>query len=93
VPPGREELAQVLAAVTAPVNALAAGPLRGLTVGEMAAMGVRRISTGSMIARVAHAAVRGALEGMLGGGSFAPLMAAAAGGEIDALLAKGAGAP
>jgi 2-methylisocitrate lyase-like PEP mutase family enzyme len=93
VPPGRDELARVLAAVTAPVNALAAGPLRGLTVGEMAAMGVRRISTGSMIARVAHAAVRGALEGMLGGGSFAPLMAAAAGSEIDALLAKGAGGP
>ncbi len=91
VPPGRDELAQVLAAVTAPVNALAAGPLRGLTVGEMAAMGVRRISTGSQIARVAHGAVRGALAAMLGEGSFAPLMAAASGNDIDALLAQGAG--
>lgn len=91
VPPGRDELAQVLAAVTAPVNALAAGPLRGLSVAEMAAMGVRRISTGSQIARVAHGAVRGALAAMLGEGSFAPLMAAASGNDIDALLAQGAG--
>lgn len=91
VPPGREELAQVLAAVRAPVNALAAGPLRGLSVAQMAAMGVRRISTGSQIARVAHGAVRGALQAMLGEGSFAPLMAAAPGDQIDALLAQGAG--
>lgn len=89
VPPGRAELAQVLASVTAPVNALAAGPLRELTVAGMAAMGVRRISTGSMIARLAQGAVRAALAAMLGEGSFAPLMAAAPGGEIDALLAQG----
>jgi 2-methylisocitrate lyase-like PEP mutase family enzyme len=92
VPPGAAELAKVLAAVTAPVNALAAGSLRGLSVAEMAAMGVRRISTGSQIARVAHGAIRGAVQAMLGEGSFAPLIAAAAGSEIDALLAKGAGA-
>jgi 2-methylisocitrate lyase-like PEP mutase family enzyme len=91
VPPGREELAQVLAAVNAPVNALAAGPLRATTVAELAAMGVRRISTGSQIARVAHAAIRDAVGGLLDDGSFAPLMKAAAGDEIDALLIKGAG--
>ena len=34
VPPGRAELARVLASVTAPVNALAAGPLRDLTRGR-----------------------------------------------------------
>lgn len=91
VPPGRAELAQVLAAVKAPVNALAAGPLRATTVAELAAMGVRRISTGSQIARVAHAAIRDAVGGLLDDGSFAPLMKAAAGDEIDALLIKGAG--
>lgn len=91
VPPGRAELAQVLAAVRAPVNALAAGPLRRLTLAEFAAMGVRRVSTGSSIARVAHAAVRGAVAAMLGEGSFAPLLAGAPGDEIDALLAQGAG--
>lgn len=92
VPPGRAELAQVLAAVRRPVNALAAGPLRGLTVADLAAMGVRRISTGSQIARVTHAAIRGAVAAMLGEGSFRPLLEAAAGNEIDALLRAGAGA-
>lgn len=91
VPPGRAELARVLASVTAPVNALAAGALRDLTVAELAAMGVRRISTGSQIARVTHAAIRDATAAMLGAGSFAPLKAAASGDEIDALLQRGAG--
>jgi 2-methylisocitrate lyase-like PEP mutase family enzyme len=90
VPPGQAELAQVLAAVNAPVNALAAGPLRAATVAELAAMGVRRISTGSQIARVAHAAIRDAVVAMLDEGNFAPLMKAASGGEIDALLIRGA---
>ena len=91
VPPGRAELARVLASVTRPVNALAAGPLRGLSVAELAAMGVRRISLGSQVARVAHGAIRDAMAAMLGAGSFGPLMAAAPGAEIDALLRKGAG--
>lgn len=90
VPPGRAELAQVLASVTAPVNALAAGPLKAMTVAELAAMGVRRISTGSQIARLAHAAIRDATAAMLGEGSFAPLKGAASGDEIDNLLRKGA---
>ena len=91
VPPGAAELRQVLAAVTKPVNALAAGPLRQLTVAELAAMGVRRISLGSQVARVAHGAIRGAMEAMLGAGDFTPLLAAAPGAEIDALLVRGAG--
>ena len=90
VPPGRAELAQVLAAVTTPVNALAAGALRAMTVAELAAMGVRRISLGSQIARVTHGAIRDCVQAMLGPGSFAPLMAAASGDEIDDLLHQGA---
>jgi 2-methylisocitrate lyase-like PEP mutase family enzyme len=90
VPPGRAELAQVMAAVTAPVNALAAGPLRKMTVAELAGMGVRRISLGSQVARVTHAAIRDCMQAMLGPGSFAPLMAAATGDEIDELLRTGA---
>lgn len=89
VPPGRAELAQVLASVTKPVNALAAGPLKSMTVAELAAMGVRRISTGSQIARLTHAAIRDATAAMLDQGSFAPLMGGASGDEIDALLRKG----
>jgi 2-methylisocitrate lyase-like PEP mutase family enzyme len=91
VPPGREELARVLASVAAPVNALAAGSLRDLSVADLAAMGVRRISTGSQIARVTHAAIRDAVAAMLTAGSFAPLKRAARGDEIDALLGRGAG--
>lgn len=89
VPPGKAELAQVLASVTKPVNALAAGPLKKLTVAELATMGVRRISTGSQIARLAHAAIRDSVSAMLGEGSFAPLSGTASGDEIDALLLKG----
>ncbi len=90
MPPGRAELAQVLAAVTRPVNALAAGPIAALGVAELAAMGVRRISTGSQIARMTHAAIRDAMQA-IAAGSFAPFGAAASGSEIDALLIKGAG--
>lgn len=91
VPPGRAELAQVLASVSKPVNALAAGPIRAMTVPELAAMGVRRISVGSQVARVTHAAIRDCVTAMLGAGSLAPLMAAASGDEIDGLLGKGSG--
>ncbi len=89
VPPGKAELAQVIASVRKPVNALAAGPLKSLTVAELAAMGVRRISTGSQIARLTHAAIRDATTAMLDHGSFAPLADTASGDDIDALLLKG----
>jgi 2-methylisocitrate lyase-like PEP mutase family enzyme len=91
VPPGRGELAQVIGSVTKPVNALAAGPLKSMTVAELAAMGVRRISLGSQIARLTHAAIRDSVSAMLGAGSFVPLSGVASGDEIDALLRKGAG--
>lgn len=89
VPPGKAELAQVLASVTKPVNALAAGPLKQLTVAELASMGVRRISTGSQIARLTHAAIRDSVTAMLTEGSLAPLMGTASGDDIDDLLLKG----
>lgn len=90
VPGGRAELARVLASVKVPVNALAAGALKALSVAELAEMGVRRISTGSQIARLTHAAIRDSVRGMLGEGSFAALAQVASGDEIDALLAQGA---
>lgn len=89
VPPGRAELATIIASVSKPVNALAAGPLKQLTVAELATLGVRRISTGSQIARLTHAAIRDSVTAMLGDGSFAPLAGTASGDEIDALLLKG----
>jgi 2-methylisocitrate lyase-like PEP mutase family enzyme len=89
VPPGKAELATIVASVSKPVNALAAGPLKQLTVAEMATLGVRRISTGSQIARLTHAAIRDSVSAMLDQGSFAPLMGTASGDDIDALLLKG----
>jgi 2-methylisocitrate lyase-like PEP mutase family enzyme len=90
VPPGEAELRRVLASVSRPVNALAAGPLRQLTVPQFAAIGVRRISLGSMIARVTHAAIAGQMEAIVRDGSFARLSAAASGDRINAMLEAGA---
>lgn len=88
VPPGRAELARVLAAVKAPVNALVAGALRDLSLAELAAMGVRRVSTGGQIARLTHAAIRDAMAG-IGAGDFTALKAGAPGAQIDAFLQEG----
>ncbi|WP_431300063.1 isocitrate lyase/phosphoenolpyruvate mutase family protein [Tabrizicola sp. BL-A-41-H6] len=64
----------------------------GVIVAELAAMGVRRISTGSQIARLTHAAIRDSVGAMLGQGSFALLSATASGAEIDDLLTFGSNA-
>jgi len=88
VPPGAEELKRVLAAVTKPVNALAAGPIAKMTVADLAAMGVRRISTGSMIARLTHAAIAEAMTDITAG-HFAAFAKAASGSTINAMLEKG----
>jgi 2-methylisocitrate lyase-like PEP mutase family enzyme len=90
LPPGRAELARVMAAVTAPVNALAAGPLRDLSLPDFAALGVRRISTGSQIARLTHQAILTATTAMLDAGDFTPLKSGAPGDRIDTLLTLGA---
>ncbi|GAB5446747.1 isocitrate lyase/PEP mutase family protein [Gymnodinialimonas sp.] len=88
VPPGRAELERVLGAVTAPVNALAAGPLRDLPVTELAAMGVRRVSLGGQVARLTHAAIRDAMTGVVAG-DLTVLKGSAPGDEIDAMLREG----
>lgn len=89
VPPGFEQLKTVLASVSAPLNALAAGPMIEHDQAELAAAGVRRISLGSMPARVTHAALVGAMQNVLGSGDFAALQSAASGGDIDRLLEEG----
>jgi len=84
-------LKRVVGAVSRPVNALAAGPLAGLSVDELAAAGVRRISVGSMVARLTHGVIRDTTRAMLADGSFAAFANAAPGGEIDSLLEAGGG--
>jgi 2-methylisocitrate lyase-like PEP mutase family enzyme len=89
VPPGIEELKLVLAAVDKPVNALVAGELRNQTVSDLAALGVRRISLGSQIARLTHRAIKDATSQMLVEGKFTNLNNAMAGNEVDSLLVAG----
>ena len=89
VPPGPEELRRIVGSVRTPVNALAAGPLIALSASEIAAIGVRRISLGSMIARVTHAAIAEQMEAIVGDGDFTKLSAAASGSRINAMLAAG----
>lgn len=91
VPGGPDALARVVAATDKPVNALAAGALARLSVADFAALGVRRISTGSMIARLTHAAIADALDAMFVAGNFSPFATAASGARINAMLEKGAG--
>lgn len=90
VPPGPKELARVIAAVNAPVNALATGPLLELGVNGLAELGVRRISLGSMISRLTHATILESVSAMLGKGDFSVLKGAAKGSDIDRLLMEGA---
>jgi 2-methylisocitrate lyase-like PEP mutase family enzyme len=88
-PPGTAELKHIIASVGKPVNALAAGALRQASVADLAALGVRRISLGSQVARMAQTAIVTAVRAMLDQGSFAPLLSGLPGNDIDALLHKG----
>jgi 2-methylisocitrate lyase-like PEP mutase family enzyme len=90
MPPGLDELKKVLASVKKPVNALAAGALRQFKPSDFAALGVRRISLGSQIARVTHAAMIGSLKGMFSADDFSSLNASASSSLIDSLLMHGA---
>jgi 2-methylisocitrate lyase-like PEP mutase family enzyme len=90
LPPDLDSLARVVKSVSAPVNALAAGHFTKHTKAEFEAVGVRRISVGSAIARVTHAAIRDATAAMLDSGDFTPLAGAMSGGAVDRMLHDGA---
>jgi 2-methylisocitrate lyase-like PEP mutase family enzyme len=87
--PGLKSRAQIEAVVQAlapkPVNVLMSSPA-GLTVPDLAAMGVRRISVGSALARVAWGAVMKAARELGEHGSFEALGGAAPGAELNALF-------
>ena len=91
VPPGEAELRRVVQSVSKPVNALPAGALRNLSVADFAAMGVRRISLGSLIARVTHAAIAEQMEAIVRDGRFAKTAAALSGDRVNQMLAAGSG--
>lgn len=88
--PDADALKRVVDSVSIPVNALAAGAVAKLKVPEIAALGVRRISLGSQIARLTHAAIRDAMHGIVDDGSFAIFDGVMGGGAVNALLSRGA---
>ena len=92
LPPDMPSLARIVASVSKPVNALAAGSFTGYSRAEFEAVGVRRISVGSAVARATHRTLIEATEAMLERGDFSPLGQTAPGARTDALLARGSGA-
>ncbi|MBV8172621.1 MAG: isocitrate lyase/phosphoenolpyruvate mutase family protein, partial [Candidatus Eremiobacteraeota bacterium] len=57
--PNAEAIKRVCAAVNKPVNVLAAGPVLSMSVGELAALGVSRVSVGSGFSRAAFSSFIG----------------------------------
>ncbi|MFZ2102255.1 MAG: isocitrate lyase/phosphoenolpyruvate mutase family protein [Oricola sp.] len=88
LPPDMDSLKRIVDSVSKPVNALAAGPYVRYSVDEFAALGVRRISVGSAIARATHRVIADTVSAMLDRGDFSPLANGIKG--VDAMLLKGA---
>jgi len=81
-----EQIAAVVAAVAPrPVNVLAV-PAAGLTVGDLAALGVRRVSVGGGLARTAWGAFMRAARAIASDGRFDGMADAASGGELNRLF-------
>lgn len=79
---GRAQVAALVAAVAPkPLNVLMAAP--GLTVAELAALGVRRVSLGSALARTAWGGFVRAARAIAGEGRFDALAEAAPFAELD----------
>ncbi|WGH78530.1 isocitrate lyase/PEP mutase family protein [Jannaschia ovalis] len=83
------DLKRIIAAVTKPVNALAAGPWTQVSGKDFAEAGVARISLGSALARATHQTIRDAAQPLFLAGDFSRLGGIGS-GEVDDYLAKGA---
>ena len=77
----------VRAVAPKPVNLLISSPIAGLDLEAIAALGVRRVSVGGALSRVAWAAFMRAARA-LAAGSFDGLAGAATHGELDALFRR-----
>ncbi|MBV8171785.1 MAG: isocitrate lyase/phosphoenolpyruvate mutase family protein, partial [Candidatus Eremiobacteraeota bacterium] len=85
--PNVEAIKRVCAAVNKPVNVLAAGPVLSMSVGELAALGVSRVSVGSGFSRVAFSSFIGAAREVLEAGRFDSIRSSKTFQEISALIA------
>ncbi|MEM8850058.1 MAG: isocitrate lyase/phosphoenolpyruvate mutase family protein [Pseudomonadota bacterium] len=88
MPGGMDDLKWITAALSAPVNALVAGPWTKTTRAELAEAGVARISLGSTLARATHRLIREAGKAMFEEGDFS-MMRGIGSPEVDGYLAKG----
>ena len=87
----REQIAAVVAAVAPrPVNLLV-GFATDLTLKDIAALGVRRISVGGAMARSAWGGFMRVAQGIANGGRFDGFADAANGGELNAFFGEGQG--
>lgn len=84
-----ETIREVCAAVSKPVNVLMALPGMPLSVEQLAAAGVRRISLGSALSRAALGAVLGAAREIREQGTFGFIDAAASSAELSAFMQPG----
>jgi 2-methylisocitrate lyase-like PEP mutase family enzyme len=78
----------VKAVAPKPVNVLVSSPVPGLSVSRLAELGVRRISVGSALARVAWGAFMRAARSIAETGSFDAFAGAASFAELDALFRR-----
>ena len=85
----REDIAQVLKAVDRPVNVLIGVPGMHLTVQDLLEMGVRRISVGGSLARVALGALVSAAKELRDHGTTGYGQSAMPGAELNRLFASG----
>jgi 2-methylisocitrate lyase-like PEP mutase family enzyme len=90
--PGVVDPAVIAAIVKAvapkPVNVLIGAPIAGLSFARLAELGVRRISVGSALARVAFGAFVRAARGLAESQSFEGLAGAAPFAELNAVFAR-----
>ena len=89
--PGLRDLAtirQVVAAVPKPLNMVMSAGDPDITVQQLAEAGVKRISVGGVLLRVAYAAMRDAAVAMRDGGSFQWVREAMPGKDLKAIFSK-----
>lgn len=80
-----EDVAAVVRAVDRPVNVLASA---GMSLAQLSAIGVRRVSVGSTLARVALTAFQRAAEEMLANGTFNSFAGATSYADFNDMFSK-----
>ena len=92
LPPSMEALGEICKSLSAPVNALAAGEFAKYKLADFAQIGVARISLGSALSRVTHAAIIDSARKILETGEFHCLAGGVSGAEVESLFDKAHGA-